>query len=222
MAKKIKPSKDNPEWLSTYGILTAERILERFKIRISHDELMKTLKDPESRYYHLLSMPLKNIFNGILVNQVYDYQVYAQKLLIDYKLSMTESLEEDEGNTGTNAEEELTIKQKDLMHLGEAFEEKKQDHRHLIADSQAWLIKEASKKESLARSPEMAEFTECVEQLMLSFQNFLTEFRALILDITSLLNVVPDYHIDEEKMHENQSALDFDPTLSEVTESDSY
>ena len=221
MAKKNKTTKANPEWLSTYGILTAERILERFNIRISHDELMTTLKDPESRYYHLLSMPLKNIFNGILVNQVYDYQVYAQKLLIDYKLSMTEKLDDDE-STGTNAEVELTTKQKDLMHLGEEFEEKKQAHRHLIADSQAWLIQEAPKEETLASSPEMTEFTERVEDLMLGFQNFLTEFRTLILDITSLLNVVPDYFMDEDKMHANQGSLGFDPNLSEVAESDSY
>ena len=222
MAKKNKAGQ-NPEWLSTYGILTAERILERFNIRITHDELMSTLKDPESRYYHLLTMPLKNIFNGILINQIYDYQVYAQKLLIDYKLSITDSFDDEDGaDAGTHAEQELLVKQVDLMKAGEAFEEKKQDHRYLIADSQAWLIQEAPKQESLANSPEMIEFTDRVEQLMFAFENFRIEFRQLILDITALLNVLPDYHIDEEKMLENQSTLDFDPNLSDVTESDTF
>ncbi len=220
--KKKKAAEENLEWLSTYGILTAERILERFNIRITQDELMATLKDPESRYYHLLTVPLKNIFNGILVEQVYDYQVYAQKLLIDYKLSRTAGPDDDEEEKpGTGSEEELAQKQEELLQMGESFEAKKQEHRHLIAESQAWLINESSKSESLAALPEMMMFTTRVEQLMFDFQNFRTAFRTLIIDITALLRLVPGYFLDEEKMLENQASLDFNPDLVDVTASDS-
>lgn len=219
MAKKTKASTENPEWLSTYGILTAERILERFKVKLSRDELLKTLKDPNSHYYHLLTMPLKNIFNGILINQVHDYQVYAQKLFIDYKLSMTGAAG-DEDQTGTNAEEELHSKQTDLIKMGETFEEKKQEHRQLISDSQAWLIKEAPKQEDFARSSEMAIFGGRAEEMMITFQNLRTEFRTLIIEVTSLLNVVPDYYINEEKIAENQTTLDFNADLTDITDFD--
>ncbi|MCH9756209.1 MAG: hypothetical protein K0U37_03315 [Gammaproteobacteria bacterium] len=224
MARKDKASKDKPEWLSTYGILTAERILERFNIQISHDELIETLKDPNSQYYHLLSMPLKNIFNGILINQVYDYQVYAQKLFIDYRLSLAEPVADEDGEVAasTNAEAELDLKQADLISLGEAFEERKQDHRQLISDSQAWLIQEASQQEDLGNSVEMAAFSERAEDLMFEFQSFRTEFRTLIIDVTELLNLVSDYYVDEEKMAENQEGLDFNPNLSDSTVSGDY
>jgi hypothetical protein len=216
MAKKTKKSDTNPEWLSTYGILTAEGILERFKIKLSHDELTKTLKDPTSRHYHLLTLPLKNIFNGILISQVHDYQVYAQKLLIDYNLSKTGTPDEsEEEQTGTHAEEELLLKQADLMGLGEALDSKKQEQKQLIAESQAWLIREAPKYDDLGHVSELGEFGSRAEELMFLFQNFRAEFRALILDITSLLNVVPDYSINEEKLAESQVSLDFDANLEE-------
>ncbi|MDF1677360.1 MAG: hypothetical protein P1U32_01535 [Legionellaceae bacterium] len=221
MAKKTDATQASPEWLSTYGILTAERILERFSIRLSHEELISTLKDRESRYYHLLSMPLKNIFNGILINQVHDYQVYIQKTLIDYKLTTTGGLEnEDETQQGTNAEEEIRIKQGELITLGETFEEKKYAHRQLISDSQRWLIYEAPKENSLSNSPDLAGFNERAEELLFAFKNLRAAFRTLILDVTALLQVMPDYHLDEEKMAQNQEALGFNADLDEILSSD--
>ncbi|MDX2346039.1 MAG: hypothetical protein QNK11_04125 [Legionella sp.] len=217
MIKKTKTSDINPEWLSTYGMLTAERILERFNIKLSRDELLATLKDSSDRYHHLVAMPLKNIFNGILITQVHDYQVYAQKILIDYKLSTDESAEqtEQESQLGTNAEEELKVKQKDLIHAGEVFEERKDTHRDLITESQAWLINEAPKQKDLAGSKELIAFGERVEEMLLIFQNLRTEFRTLIIDMTALLNLVPSYQINEEKLAEHQERLDFNENLSE-------
>lgn len=204
-------SEANAEWLSTYGVLTAERILERFNIRLSHDELIKTLKNQDSHYHHLLTMPLKNIFNGILVNQVHDYQVYAQKLLIDYKLSKTEPVvsEESEQKKGTHSEEALQTKQIELMQLGEMFTAKKQEHRQLISDSQAWLIQQAPKQENLAQATEMLTFSKHGDDLMLAFQQLRTEFRTLIIEITSLLAVAPNYYMDEEKLAKNHESLAF-------------
>ncbi len=205
----------NPEWLSTYSILTAERILERFSIKLSSDELINTLRDPESHYYHLLTMPLKNIFNGLLINQVHTYQVHVQKLLVRYKLSQTGAA--DDGQLGTHSEEELKVKQKDVIQLGETFEGRKNEHCQLISDSQAWLIREAPKKENVALSSEMAAFGARAEEMMLILKNLRTEFRTLILDVTALLNVLPDYTIDAEEMAESQAALDFDASLGDVS-----
>ncbi len=204
---------ENPEWLSTYGILTAERILERFKIKLPKEKLLQTLSDPNSRYYHLLTMPLKNIFNGILINQVHDYQVYIQKIFIDYLLVKKDSGTE----TGTHAEEELKLKQEELIRLGETFDERTQDHRQLISDSQAWLIHEAPTHENLALANELAIFGGRAEEMMLVFQNLRTEFRTIILDIITLLNLVPDYFVDEDKIAENQATLNFNTELGDNT-----
>ena len=37
-------------WLSTYGLITAERILERFQIHLHHEDLLSAIKNPKSFY----------------------------------------------------------------------------------------------------------------------------------------------------------------------------
>lgn len=214
-----KTEQKSPEWLSTYGILTAERILERFKIQLTRDELLNTLTDDTSHYHHLVSVPIKNIFNGILSNQINDYQIYAQKLMIDYKLadtspSVIEGEEQPPKPTSTQSEEELEEKHTELIDLGTAFDDKVDEHYQLISESQAWLINEAPKQESLATSEDMSGFGARAQQMMYDFLGFRDSFRTLILDITTLLSLAPDYFLDPERLTENQQALDFDPNLT--------
>ena len=54
---------DLSTWFPTYGMLTSQRILERFGIHLSNEELSSATKDPESLYFQLLRIPLKNLFN---------------------------------------------------------------------------------------------------------------------------------------------------------------
>ena len=82
MNEKVEQT-DWSTWFSTYGLLTSERILERFNIILPHDELINSVKDPFSIYFQLLRVPLKNVFNGIIYQQAHDYQIYAQKLFVD-------------------------------------------------------------------------------------------------------------------------------------------
>ncbi len=125
-------------WFSTYGLLTAKRVLERFNIRIENDELVAAMKNPQSIYHQLLSVPLKNIFNGIILQQAQDYQLYVQKLFIDYLLS-GEGGKSDESPGGTTRED-LENERTKLLDAGESFERIESAHRHLIAESQARLI----------------------------------------------------------------------------------
>ena len=92
-------------WISTYGLLTADRILSRFNIRLSTEELTQALNQKNNPYYILLRVPLKNIFNGIILQQANDYQVYVQKLLIDYRLSNEYS--KDPESAGKNIRDDL-------------------------------------------------------------------------------------------------------------------
>lgn len=130
---------DMSMWFSTYGLLTSQRILERFKIHLNNEELASATKNPRSMYFQLLRIPLKNVFNGIILQQAHDYQVYAQKLFVDYLLS-------GEGNKeatspGANTREDLEQARGQLMQMGEDFHKIEVAHQTLIADSQASLIK---------------------------------------------------------------------------------
>ena len=125
-------------WFSTYGLLTSQRILERFNIHLANDELAAATKNPRSVYYQLLRVPLKNIFNGIILQQTHDYQVYAQKLFIDYLLSGEGSKEPT--SPGANTREDLEQVRSELMEIGEGFNRLELDHQSLIYESQASLI----------------------------------------------------------------------------------
>jgi hypothetical protein len=41
-----KKENELSSWMSTYGLITAERILERYKIRLQHEELASAMKNP--------------------------------------------------------------------------------------------------------------------------------------------------------------------------------
>ncbi|MCP0912870.1 MULTISPECIES: hypothetical protein [Legionella] len=129
---------DLSQWLSTYGILTAERILERFQIHLQQEELITTIKNPRSIYYQLLRVPLKNVFNGIILQQGHDYQVYAQKLFIDYLLSgQNDKAPEAPGAT---IREDIENERTTLAKLNDEFNEQELAQQKLIAESQAKLI----------------------------------------------------------------------------------
>jgi len=126
------------KWFSTYGLITAERILEKYNIKLTHTDLIAVLKNEHSIFYSILKIPIKNVLNGIIFNQAKDYQVYAQKLFIDYLLSGPSS--KGEQASGGETREEIEEKRKELMATGERFQEKEQEHRNLIAESQKYLI----------------------------------------------------------------------------------
>jgi len=206
---------DNTIWISTYGVLTAERLLERFQIKLSREELRDALKNQESPYHHLLTVPLKNIFNGIVIQQIYDYQVYIQKLFIDYKLTSTKVVPE---NTPTNQDDnhEIEEKYKKLALLSKTFEEKKHEHQQLIAKSQAWLIQQTHEsvlKMNNETANQIETFAKQIDLLLLTFKELLPQFRELILETTSVLTLMSDYKFDLEQMEKNKAFLDFDPEL---------
>lgn len=129
-------------WFSTYGLLTSQRILERLHIHLVSAELIAAVKNPRSVYYQLLRVPLKNVFNGIILQQAHDYQVYAQKLFIDYLLSGEGSKEE--VAPGANTRDDLEAERTRLIEMSEAFHKQEIAHQTLISESQAHLIQVAA------------------------------------------------------------------------------
>ena len=138
MSEDALAGMDLTTWFPTYGLLTAQRILERFNIQLTNDELIAAVKNPLSVYYQLLRVPLKNVFNGIVLQQAQDYQVYAQKLFVDYLLSGEGS--KDVELPGANTREDLELARTKLMAVGEEFNHQELAQQELIAASQAMLI----------------------------------------------------------------------------------
>lgn len=128
-------------WLSTYGLITAERILETYKIKLLPEELIESIKNPKSIYHRLLKIPLKNVFNGIILQQAHDYQVYAQKLFVDYLMSGENSKPEEA--PGGYTREEIENVRKILVGMSDNFQQSETIHLQFIADSQKELMQKA-------------------------------------------------------------------------------
>lgn len=127
------------QWFSTYGVITSQRILSRYQINLPSIQLLEAIKSPVSFYHKLVQVPLKNVLNGIIIQQASDFHVYAQKLFIDYLLS-GESGKSPESQ-GAATREALEDERKQLITLGEEFQKKQLEHDSLIASSQSSIMK---------------------------------------------------------------------------------
>lgn len=125
-------------WLSTYGLLTAEQLLESCGIILQHDDLIRALNNPSCFYHKILLVPLKNIFNGIIFQQVHDYQVYVQKVFIDYYLSGETTKEEDSPGAATRGD--LEDEHKKLIDMNTAYHQEEANQVALLAECQTYLI----------------------------------------------------------------------------------
>ncbi|PWY55293.1 hypothetical protein DGG96_12560 [Legionella qingyii] len=128
-------------WFSTYGVITAERILGRYKVNLAQSELVEAIKSPYSFYHRILRVPLKSVLNGIVLQQANDYHVYTQKLFIDYLLSGENSKGEEA--QGASIREDLENERQQLVTVGDEFHNVNGQHDYLIAHSQAALIRVA-------------------------------------------------------------------------------
>lgn len=139
MEKQVTPTQDSDlsNWLSTYGLITVEKILERYGIRLPVDDLTRAVRNREGFFFRLIQVPLKNVFNGLILQQAKDYQIYAQKLFIDYLLSGESSQE------GSQVRDDLEDTRKELVAMGEVFNDEDLANDRLIAKSQVVLIKTA-------------------------------------------------------------------------------
>ena len=135
MDKSAAGEGEGSKWLSTYGLITVEKILDRYGIRLSQEDLLHASQHSDCVFLRFIQVPLKNIFNGLILQQAKDYQTYAQKQYIDYLLSGESSQE------GSQACEDLEETRRRLVSLGEAFQEEEHANEKMIARSQALLIK---------------------------------------------------------------------------------
>ncbi|MFC3907626.1 hypothetical protein ACFORL_00850 [Legionella dresdenensis] len=147
---EIQAENDLTGWVSTYGLVTIQRLLDKYQIKLSPNEIIYTLKTPETFYHRLLRVPLRNIFNGIILQQARDYQLYAQKMFIDFLISPDGSKDEEGPGGGTryNLEELRT----EFVKLNEQYAETETAHKTLIVESQRALIEHAANWNNLLKN----------------------------------------------------------------------
>jgi hypothetical protein len=213
-----KEDTDWSTWYSTYGLLTAERILERFDIHLPHNDLIQALKNPRSIYFHLLHVPMKNVFNGIIFRQVHDYQIYAQKLFVDYLLSGEDAKEKD--TPGGETRKDIEQERLKLIETDEAFRKMEEARQRLIVESQGKLVELTKDIRSISLDParleeSMRTYAERAADMNIELRGYRSQYYNLVLRITELLRLLTDYHIDQLKVLENRVALEFDALLGE-------
>lgn len=136
---EIKIEDPESKWFSTYSIITAERVLGKFQIKLPANRLMVAIRTPFSFYHQILEVPLKNILNGIVMQQSNDYHLYVQKILIDYLLSGESS--KDPETQGALTRKSIEDERELMTTLADNFLKFQKRHSTLIANSQAFLIK---------------------------------------------------------------------------------
>lgn len=214
--KQPKETTDWTKWFSTYGILTAERILERFNIHLHHDELISSIKNTNTIYFHLLNIPLKNVFNGIIFQQARDLQVYIQKLFVDYLLSGEDA--KDETSPGASLRQDMEQIRLQLIQTSEEFQHVETAHLVLINESQRHIMQltqdiSVLNPETLRQN--MKPFEPRVEEVNINLRSFRRQFYDYVLRVTELLKLMPDYHFDENKRAQNLVSLEFDALIGE-------
>lgn len=217
---------ESSTWYSTYGLVTIERLFALMQITMSQADLHIVSRSPTSPYYQLLQTPLKNIFNGILINQAIDYQEFAQKMLIDYLLSGAANLPPEQPKP-EGVRLELELMRTDLILAGEQFDLLQFEHFRLINESQRTAIETAQtlptprilidEARSLQIQETMKPFLEQAAVNNQKIKDFRKQFYDTILKARERLDAVPDYFGKFESQPEHMEALQFNTKLGEET-----
>ncbi|MCX7115882.1 MAG: hypothetical protein NTW08_08265 [Gammaproteobacteria bacterium] len=121
-------------WLSTYQWMTVGRLLSDYGFDINDADVVEILSHKTSFYYQMLTIPMMNVLNGIILDQTKEYQLFLQKLFVDYLMS---------GESDKSAEEPGSVTRKDLdeersktIAYSKEFEQVMAAHEDLIVHSQ--------------------------------------------------------------------------------------
>jgi hypothetical protein len=215
---------ESATWYSTYKLVTVERIFDSMGISLSQEDLHTVSTSIHSPYYQLLQVPLKNIFNGIIISQATDYREFAQKMLVDYLLSGAANLAADATKPeGTRLQ--LENMRTGLMESGEQFDLLQFEHYRLINESQNSLIATAQtlpEPRVLIDEQQSAWILEIIQPFLeqacginLKIKEFRKQFYANILRSRELLESVSGYFNQFQTEAEHMEALKFDAKLGE-------
>jgi hypothetical protein len=125
------------EFLSTYQWVTVGQLLEGYGFKLPDTCVLDILREKSSFYYQMLRIPVMNVLNGIIIDQTKAYQIFIQKLFVDYLVSGEADVEE---TIGSETRAALEIARQQMVELSEKFEETESIREKLIVESQRELI----------------------------------------------------------------------------------
>lgn len=209
-------------WYSTYGEITAERILARFNIELNQSDLLNAINSPNNYYHKVLIVPLKNIFNGIILRQAADYRLYAKKMFLDYLAF--DPTHEDEETPGVNIHEDLETERQQLLECSTNFDNLEYTHKKLIIESQ-YSIKQClrvSRNKSVITQEQEQELDNIIATYLpqtIHINNSSREYRSIfykiILKVTNLMELLPTYRPNLDKIIRNRANLYFDAGIGD-------
>lgn len=124
--------------LSTYQWVTVGRVLGRYGLSLSDPAVMALLRAKTSFYYQLLRIPLTNVLNGIILGQAREYQLFLQKLFVDYLVSGEADRSDEE--PGEDTRETIEELRQSMLALSGEFEAAERAHEGLITESQRAIM----------------------------------------------------------------------------------
>lgn len=110
--------------LSSYGLMTAEKILLKLAIRVTPKVLKLIIRQGNTFYYQLLKIPTQILFNGIIYERAHDMQTLLQQRMVHYLYSDAANQEEGAPGGGYRANmEQIRLKLVDFNNDFKAFSE---------------------------------------------------------------------------------------------------
>lgn len=211
-------------WYSSYGLVTVGRIFDLMGIHFNQTELLQVSHSQNSPYYQLLQTPLKNIFNGIILDQATDFREYVQKMLVDYLLSGAADLSEDQTKP-EGAKLVLDDMRLDVIASGDQFDLLQFEHHKLIANTQnamIELVRELPDPPQIlndsfnhALVEVVAPYLEQAESITYQAKEYRTKFYNMIFRARETLDTIPEYFNTLDTQPEHIEALYFDANFGE-------
>jgi len=208
-----KTADDLSIWISTYGAITVAQILKSYEILLDAEELLTILKKPDNIYRRLLEIPRIHGVNGIILEQAREYQLYAQKTLIDYLLSMPSDLTED--SPSASIREDLEQERVKLVEKNDALHEIESTHEVLVVETQTELraIVDAYENTGADIDDGLANYIAQANEIGRRLKESRTSFRDSIMRLIELLDLLPEYTRNEAQDNENLERLHFDQNI---------
>jgi gas vesicle protein len=131
-AKTVKMS-----FPSTYSVITAARILDKFDIKLPQHRVKNQVFHPDTFYHKLMFLPARQINTAISYEQCRDFQAYAQQKLIHYLFS-GETAKSDK-KPGADFRDSIEKQRVHLVEMGKDLEGWHEKHTSFIETSQSTL-----------------------------------------------------------------------------------
>lgn len=114
--KKKETTPDQVSFPSTYSVLTAERILEKFDVTLSKHSLKSQVFHKDTFYHKLMYLPARQLNTTVHYEQCRDIQAYAQQKLIHYLFSGETA--KDDKQPGAEFRQDIESKRVRLVDMG--------------------------------------------------------------------------------------------------------